>query len=195
MCTDITPLPTQAAKLFFIVINVTVHLLTSFCRSHNTVFITAGNESMNYVLQLICDKWLKAYSGWPNILRTHTELFVCLLIQVVKVQIILHHTEIFLSVFNSVYLAKKNLTAEIFKKFRYFVTDEMCLCVIIVVIMILQSCLHNNYGLQNFTYVLSEAVAKKSSESVCISYIQWMEALSVEPVPRCGTCQICGEFF
>jgi hypothetical protein len=73
----------------------------------------AENESLKYVLGLVCDKWLNTYSGWPNILQIHKKLFFLpyLLIQVVKVQIIynnLYHTEIFLSVLDIVWFGKEN---------------------------------------------------------------------------------------
>jgi hypothetical protein len=52
MCTEITPPPTQATKLFFIVIDVTVHLLISVYRTHNAVFIAAPPDGRKRVSEI-----------------------------------------------------------------------------------------------------------------------------------------------
>ena len=40
-CTELTPPPTQATMLFFIIIEVMVHLIIPVCRTRNAVSISA----------------------------------------------------------------------------------------------------------------------------------------------------------
>jgi hypothetical protein len=50
--TELTPPPTQATMLFFVVIEVTVHLFISVCRTRNAVFITAPPDGRKRVTEI-----------------------------------------------------------------------------------------------------------------------------------------------
>jgi hypothetical protein len=110
----------------------------------------ADKKSLKYVLELICDTRLNAYSGWLNILQIHTKLFFYLIIQVVKVQIY-YITPKYSYHFYTLFHSAKNTLSRNIKKNRHLVTWEKFLCVIII---ILQISLHNFSGLGNTTWDL-----------------------------------------